>query len=246
MFVGRGGLCHDVDDPLGVACSGGRRLYYTAYGDPICDCPVGRFPFPTPRDDCRPLFTQGDDGGSFSYSFFLNNLNFLFFNRSLPCGRGQVLTLSRSTGQLVCRKDKCARMRNELHRQLLPSIGDSSTCHVLGSRCKPIYGGQKKEPTPSTVLFGFDVFELKSRCYEVPTPFLVAGSKEMEELDLAFPSFGNGRNEIRTKWSSSSFVLMKKYDAIVGDLLLLNPCRLGARNGNNFKCSNPVVQTAVR
>ena len=57
MFVGRDGLCHDVDDPL--ECRGGRRLYYTAYGDPICDCPIGQFPFPRPQDDCVALFTQG-------------------------------------------------------------------------------------------------------------------------------------------------------------------------------------------
>ena len=170
VFVGRDGLCHDVDDPWGVACRGGRRLYYTAYGDPICDCPVGQLPFPTPRDDCRPLFTQGDDGGSVSFSFFyyINYQIKVYYslNHSGPCG--QVLALSRSTIQLVCRKDKCIRIRNESHQQLLSSIGDSCACHTLGSRCKPIDGRQKKESTSSTFLFGFDVFELKSRCFDVP------------------------------------------------------------------------------
>jgi hypothetical protein len=57
VFVGRDGLCHDIDDPK--ECQGGRRLYYTAYGDPICDCRIGQFPFPQPENDCVPLFTQG-------------------------------------------------------------------------------------------------------------------------------------------------------------------------------------------
>ena len=64
-------------------------------------------------------------------------------------------------------------------------------------------------------------------------------------IQFAFPSFGSGRNNKMTKWSSPLF-LMKKNEAIVGDSILLNPCRPGARNGNNFKCSNPVVQTAAR
>ena len=57
VFVGRDGLCHDVNDPL--ECQGGRRLYYSSYGDSICDCPIGQYPFPTVQDDCVPLFTQG-------------------------------------------------------------------------------------------------------------------------------------------------------------------------------------------
>ena len=57
MFVGRTGLCHDDEDP--VECSGGRKLFYTAYGDPICDCPPGHFPYPNSRDNCLALFTQG-------------------------------------------------------------------------------------------------------------------------------------------------------------------------------------------
>ena len=58
VFIGRDGLCHDIYDPL--ECRGGRRLYYTAFGDPICDCPIGQFPFPSAADDCVPLFTRGN------------------------------------------------------------------------------------------------------------------------------------------------------------------------------------------
>lgn len=58
VFVGRTGLCHDINDPL--ECQGGRRLYYTAYGDPICDCPIGKYPFPNPKDNCVALFSRGE------------------------------------------------------------------------------------------------------------------------------------------------------------------------------------------
>ena len=44
VFVGRDGLCHNDDDTS--ECSGGRKLFYSAYGDPICDCPMGQYPFP--------------------------------------------------------------------------------------------------------------------------------------------------------------------------------------------------------
>ena len=57
VFNGDDGLCHDIYDAL--ECKGGRRFYYTAFGDPICDCPIGQFPFPGPSDDCVPLFTRG-------------------------------------------------------------------------------------------------------------------------------------------------------------------------------------------
>ena len=58
VFVGRDGLCHDIYDP--IDCRGGRRLYYTAYGDPICDCPIGQYPFPGPDDDCFSIFKRGN------------------------------------------------------------------------------------------------------------------------------------------------------------------------------------------
>jgi len=57
VFVASDGLCHDVDDAL--ECSGGRRHFYTAYGDPICDCSIGSYPFPGPTDACVRLFTRG-------------------------------------------------------------------------------------------------------------------------------------------------------------------------------------------
>jgi hypothetical protein len=57
VYVPRTGLCHDIYDES--ECTGGRRLYYSPYGDAVCDCPIGEYPFPYPRSDCVALFTQG-------------------------------------------------------------------------------------------------------------------------------------------------------------------------------------------
>ncbi len=76
MFVGRDGLCHDIFDTK--ECRGGRRLYYSAYGDPICDCPIGQYPFPSEDDDCVPLFTQGTVKANFP-KLFVNYFLFMIF-----------------------------------------------------------------------------------------------------------------------------------------------------------------------
>ena len=106
-----------------------------------------------------------------------------------------MLTLSRSTGRLVCRTDKCLpiRMKQEENnfRQLLPSIRNSSTskCYVFGSQC---------DGPRSTFVLGFDVFTISARCYDVTTSFL--RGEEIVELDAAFPDL-NGD----VKMMSSSF-----------------------------------------
>ena len=41
VYVETDQLCHDVNEP-GI-CPGNRRLYLTAYGTAVCDCPEGMF-----------------------------------------------------------------------------------------------------------------------------------------------------------------------------------------------------------
>nr|CAH0105579.1 unnamed protein product [Daphnia galeata] len=105
VFVGRTGLCHDVNDAN--QCQGGRRLYTTAYGDSICDCPIGQYPFPnSTKDDCVSLFTQG------------------------PCPDEQVVTISQG-GRLFCGPSEC-RSANDLQQQLVPT--EKGECYALGSQ----------------------------------------------------------------------------------------------------------------
>ncbi|EFX63899.1 hypothetical protein DAPPUDRAFT_334841 [Daphnia pulex] len=105
VFVGRTGLCHDINDPN--ECQGGRRLYTTAYGDSICDCPVGQYPFPNNTlDDCVSLFTQG------------------------PCPDKQVVTISQG-GRLFCGPAECQSFKSPM-QQLVPT--EKGDCYALGSQ----------------------------------------------------------------------------------------------------------------
>jgi hypothetical protein len=115
VFVGRDGLCHDADDRF--ECRGGRKLFYTAYGDPICDCPLGQFPFPKPRDNCVSLFTQG------------------------PCPQGEIVAINNATGLLRCLPDKCGGIIRRQgieaaaaeQTQLLLLQADNGRCYPFGS-----------------------------------------------------------------------------------------------------------------
>ena len=170
MFVGRTGLCHDDEDP--VECSGGRKLFYTAYGDPICDCPPGHFPYPNSRDNCLALFTQG------------------------PCRDGLVLSFS-STGEFICELEGQQQTSSSQQEDVL--IGDEFS-RLLPADDGLYYPLGSSGPCRPSFLFDYDVLQLKSTCTAVE----------------------NGDND------GHHYL----------DDQLLNPCRPGIRNGNNFKCSN--------
>lgn len=167
-------ICHDSEDP--IACRGGRKLYYTAYGDPICNCPVGQYPFPRSRaqDDCVTLFTQG------IFKKFVNsNLKFISRiksnfrkNQIGPCPLGQVLTFSR-TGTIRCSPAECQ------FNGILPlALYRDGFCYTLGSQ-----GPCQRE---SFQLFGYDVFRQKSVCVDITAlPYFVS-EQEVNFLDNIF------------------------------------------------------------
>jgi hypothetical protein len=134
MFVKR--ICHDDHDP--IECSGGRKLFYTAYGDPICDCPPGHFPYPSPQDDCLALFTQG------------------------PCRDGLVLSFS-STGDFICSTD--GRQKISIRKEVVP-IGDDDELRWLPADNGLYYPLGSSGPCRPPFLFDYDVFQLKTTCSE--------------------------------------------------------------------------------
>ncbi|KAK4018494.1 Uncharacterized protein APZ42_027258 [Daphnia magna] len=226
VFVGRDGLCHDIYDTY--ECQGGRRLYYSAYGDPICDCPIGQYPFPSDKDDCVPLFTQG------------------------PCPHDKVVTVS-SSGKLECGSNTCPsldRYYQDFLLQLVPAkesriIGsdddDDGFCYALGTR----------GPCSPSELFGYNIFQAEGQCLDMEDPTTPYFSSPVENALL--DELYNHTSEEPVKKSVTFFrsqqLSRNRRQASFGIVQqsstfptsMLNPCQLGNRNGNNFKCTNPLV-----
>ena len=210
------GLCHDVNDAL--ECSGGRRFFYSAYGDPICDCPVGQFPFPAPGDRCVKLFTRG------------------------PCPSGRMVAVD-PAGRLSCSPVQCPNSRG---RQLVPFR--DGRCYQLGTR----------GPCSSGQLLGFDVLRNQTVCADLVDSPYSSSATERAELDRNYNQrvpFHDvavilvGWKRKTFNWRSKLTGMWRKQDDLDGIFrlptriseALLVPCRPGARNGNNFKCTNPLV-----
>ncbi|KAG0722257.1 hypothetical protein GWK47_044843 [Chionoecetes opilio] len=92
IYVETDQMCHDVNE-LGI-CPGNRRLYLTAYGTAVCDCPEGMFP--GPNDSCYSLYEKA------------------------YCSTGSVLQFEHTTKSLTCRPDPCSHVNRELWPDDLP------------------------------------------------------------------------------------------------------------------------------
>lgn len=255
MFVGRDGLCHDVNDPN--ECQGGRRLYYTAYGDPVCDCPIGQYPFPNVGDDCVPLFTQGivkrestTNPSSFGKSQSPRkclSVNVISWNFLIgPCPARQVITIS-PEGKLGCTPAECQSIDGgDKSLQLVPT--EDGVCYPLGSR----------GPCSTTSqLLGYDIFERRIQCVNTQnasSPYFFS-SQENELADNvynqiqpeynAFQVFLVGqslvqRNDTAQRKQDTNTVGVFQIPSSLPDPIL-HPCRPGARRGLNYKCTNPLV-----
>ena len=132
--------------------------------------------------------------------------------------------------------------------QCLPSSNDPSKrlapardgfCYDLGSR----------GPCSSTQFFAFDVFSLTSRCFDArssSSPYFTS-AKEDAFLSNTFDAlYVYDFYRVHLVQQANN----KRQDANTAGLFqipaslpepLLNPCRPGARNGNNLKCTNPLV-----
>ncbi|XP_066949467.1 uncharacterized protein [Macrobrachium rosenbergii] len=92
VYVEADEMCHDINEP-GI-CPGNRRLYLTASGNAVCDCPEGMFP--GPQDTCY------------------------FLHEPAYCLKGSVLQFDKPTKSLVCRPDPCGHINNNLWPDDLP------------------------------------------------------------------------------------------------------------------------------
>ncbi|KZS08617.1 Uncharacterized protein APZ42_027312 [Daphnia magna] len=220
VLVVRDGLCNDVQDP--IECNGGRRLYYTAYGDPICDCPIGQYPFPNPHDNCVPLFTQG------------------------PCQNRYVVTIAEQ-GRLGCAPTQCESIDNDnLSRQLVPA--NDGVCYALGSRgscatTSQFLGYDIFKHRVQCV----DFLDPSSPYFSWPAQDDFLGSiynqlhPEYDEFRVSFVYESlTGKNETEQRRQGANTVGAVQFPGTTIESLL-HPCRTGARRGINFKCTNPLI-----
>ncbi|KZS08618.1 Uncharacterized protein APZ42_027307 [Daphnia magna] len=222
VFVGQDGLCHDINDPF--ECNGGRRLYYTAYGDPLCDCPIGQYPFPNVQDDCISLFSKG------------------------PCPDGNVVAIT-PEGRLGCMPKECQSIDSQDNSLQLVSTGNG-VCYPLGSRgpC-----------TNTSQLLGYDVFKRQLQCVNIFDPSSPYFSSPEEDLiDSVYNQFVPEYDDYQISLIYQNVVERKdkgqrrqggntagafQFPSSSPDALL-QPCRNGAREGINFKCTNPLVSNS--
>ena len=166
---------------------------------------------------------------------------------------GQVVTLD-SIGALICLPDKCRGRRRQFdigiaeQLQLIPA--DDSLCYPLGSSI----------PCPNSSLFyDYDFFRRKPKCTNIN---LFEKEEDIDEIyNQLSPDYDfyqvvlvnsggkNKRSSNRKKKliPSSKNKLEPRQEFLTSGLFkvpssfpqnLLNPCRPGSKNGNNFKCKN--------
>lgn len=143
------------------------------------------------------------------------------------------------SGALGCAPAQCLPSSNDPSRRKLVPTGDGF-CYDLGST----------GPCSSTQFLAFDVFSLTPRCFDThsaTSPYFTS-AKEDVFLSNTFDAlyvYDFYRVLLAQQGSNNN-----RQDANTGGLFqipaslpepLLNPCRPGARNGNNLKCTNPLV-----
>ena len=164
-----------------------------------------------------------------------------------------------SSGELECAPNTCQIVDRyqDFLLQLVPvkqsrvsydsGEDENGYCYALGTR----------GPCSPSELFGYNIFRSKGECVDMDdprTPYF-SSPEENAILDDVFERAANEPLKVKNKNSNTffraqrisrkrrqganSFGIFQQPSGIPTSLL--NPCQLGNRNGNNFKCSNPLV-----
>ncbi len=146
---------------------------------------------------------------------------------------------------------RCTPSKFQLNAQPLALYKDGF-CYSLGSQ-----GPCRRQPFQ---LFGYyDVFQRDNLCVNVTSSDLSYFLSKQEEMlidDIFEPKFDDERIFLVTdtqklvgkrNWNATS---IRRQESITSGIFqlptrlptsLLNPCQPGARNGENYKCTNPLV-----
>ena len=148
---------------------------------------------------------------------------------------GHVLTFN-SVGALICYHN--GGQKKIRRRQDVAVVGHTQFYYPLGS----------SGPCPNSSLLDFDVFQLKTKCSD-PNSF-TEDDDELEELyNQVSPEYdfyhvtlvyGDERRSLSRRKSYPNYnnALQTQRPSYEMPDQLLNPCRPGKRNRNNFKCTN--------
>lgn len=155
-------------------------------------------------------------------------------------------------GRLGCTPTECESIGGKDFLQQLV-LAHKGGCYILGSR----------GPCSTTQLLGYDIFIRQSQCVNLLDPFspYFSWREENDLLDSIYNQLHPEYDEIQTSFVYQSLV---ERNATIGrndkgqrrqgantfgvfqfpsslPETLLHPCRTGARQGINYKCTNPLV-----
>jgi len=161
-----------------------------------------------------------------------------------------VVTIT-GTGNIRCAPSKC-----QFNANLPLALYNDGLCYALGSQ-----GPCRRQPSQ---FFGYDVFLRQSLCVNVTSfdlPYSVSEQesnliddlyKPKAESDRMFLKSDHRKPAGRRDMNATS---IRRQESITSGIFqlpsrlpnsLLTPCRPGARNGNNYKCTNPHVYDSNR
>ena len=169
-----------------------------------------------------------------------------------PCPGGQVVSISQG-GRLFCAPDECQSpsSNSESFLALVPS--DKGQCQAIGSRgsCS----------SAASQWLGYDIFKRQLQCTNV-TDSSSPYSSFLQERKLSKKVFNNQEEVERNRRKSNVSIGTIDQNSLYGTNVtdnrrqgtfglfqfpssisssLLQPCRTGARQGFNQKCTNPLV-----
>lgn len=162
-----------------------------------------------------------------------------------PCREGNVVAIS-PKGRLGCTPTECQSIDGEdKSLQLVPT--ENGVCYALGSRGPCSSASQ---------LLGYDIFKRRSQCVNLLDAFspYFSWREENDLLDSFYNQLHPEYDEFQTSFVYQSLVVrnatLRRQGANTAGIFqtpslsietLLNPCRTGARQGINYKCTNPLV-----
>ena len=163
-----------------------------------------------------------------------------------PCQDGNVVTIS-PKGRLGCTPAECQSMDGE-DKSLQLVSDENGVCYALGLQGPCLSTSQ---------LLGYDIFKRRLQCVNIQDPsspyfFSPREEKILDSIYIQlYPEYDDyrislvyesleGRNDKGQRRQGANTAGIFQFPSSSPEVLL-QPCRTGARQGTNYKCTNPIV-----